>query len=421
MFYDEVKIYVKGGDGGNGIVAFRREKYVPLGGPSGGDGGRGGSVILQADAGLRTLVDYRYRTHHRGQRGQHGEGKNRHGRNAPDLVLRVPVGVVVKDADTGQVIADLVQSGQQIIVAAGGRGGRGNARFISKTDKAPRYAEKGEPGVERWIILELKLLADVGLVGLPNAGKSTLLSRISAAKPKIADYPFTTTTPNLGVVKVGEETSFVVADIPGLIAGAHQGAGLGLKFLRHIERTRVLVHVLDTSLPDEEIINNWRTVMAELSLYKEELARRVQVIAANKTDLPGSEEKITFLRSHFGSSYALYPISAVTGAGIDELLYHLASLLAELPPPVPLLEPQETKVTTYSVQEPTVEREGGVFTVKDPEVERRVAMTYLDNEEALRRLQVYLRNKGVEEALKEAGVYEGATVRIGQYEFEYRE
>lgn len=423
MFYDEAKIYVKGGDGGNGIVAFRREKYVPRGGPSGGDGGRGGSVILEADAGLRTLVDFHYRAHYRAERGQHGQGKDRHGRSAPDLILRVPAGVVVRDAATGQVLADLVANGQQVVVAAGGRGGRGNARFVSPTDRAPTFAEKGEPGEERWLILELKLLADVGLVGLPNAGKSTLLARISAARPKIAAYPFTTLAPNLGVVRLEDGNSFVVADIPGLIAGAHQGAGLGLKFLRHIERTRVLVHVLDISHPEEEVLDNWRTVNDELAHYNPELARRPQVVAANKMDIPGGEEKVTFLEKQLGPDYRIFPIAAATGQGISALLYHLAGLLDTLTPPAPVTVPkeEEEKVTTFAPEELTIVKENGVFVVRNQAVERRVAMTYLDNEEALRRLQAYLKEKGVDAALRRAGATTGATIRIGKYEFEYVE
>nr|WP_277995932.1 GTPase ObgE [Moorella thermoacetica] len=421
LFYDEAKIYVKGGDGGNGIVAFRREKYVPRGGPNGGDGGRGGSVILEADAGLRTLVDFRYRAHYRAERGQHGQGKNKHGRSAPDLILRVPVGVVVRDATSGQVLADLVEDGQRVVVAAGGRGGRGNARFVTSTDRAPTFAEKGEPGEERWLVLELKLLADVGLIGLPNAGKSTLLARISAARPKIADYPFTTLTPNLGVVRLEDGDSFVVADIPGLIAGAHQGAGLGLKFLRHIERTRVLVHVLDTSQPGEEVLAGWRTVNDELAHYNPELARRPQVVAANKMDIPGGEEKVAFLRERLGDSYRIFPISAATGEGVQELLHHVSGLLATLPPPAPVTAPEEEKVTALAPEELTIEREGQVFIVKNPDVERRVAMTYLDNEEAVRRLQVYLKQKGVDDALRRAGAATGAIIRIGKFEFEYVE
>ncbi|MBC7324557.1 MAG: GTPase ObgE, partial [Moorella sp. (in: Bacteria)] len=346
-------------------------------------------------------------------------GKNKHGRSAPDLILRVPVGVVVRDAATGRVLADLVKEGQRVVVAAGGRGGRGNARFVSPTDRAPTLAEKGEPGEERWLLLELKLLADVGLVGLPNAGKSTLLSRISAARPKIADYPFTTLTPVLGMVRVGESSSFVVADIPGLIAGAHQGAGLGLKFLRHIERTRVLVHVLDVSLPEEEVLHNWQTVNDELAHYNPELARRPQVIAANKMDIPGGEVKVAYLKEHLSDAYPVFPIAAATGAGLEPLLYHLAAMLDSLPPPAPLLEPAEEKVITFTPEEITVTREGDVFLVRNKEIERRVAMTYLDNDEAVRRLQVYLEQKGLDAALRRAGVFPGATVRIGKCEFEY--
>ncbi len=247
MFRDEARIFVKAGDGGNGVVSFRREKYVPMGGPDGGDGGRGGDVVLQVEPGLRTLVDFRYKTHYRAENGQHGQGANRHGKRGNDLVVKVPPGTAVKDEASGEYIADLVEPGETFVVAYGGRGGRGNARFKASTRQVPRFAEKGEPGEERWLVLELRLLADVGLVGYPNAGKSTLLSRISAARPKVASYPFTTLEPNLGVVSVAEGESFVAADIPGLIEGAHQGVGLGHDFLRHIERTRVLIHVVDAS------------------------------------------------------------------------------------------------------------------------------------------------------------------------------
>ncbi|MDN5347287.1 MAG: GTPase [Clostridia bacterium] len=328
MFYDEAKIYVRSGDGGNGAVAFRREKYVPRGGPSGGDGGRGGSVILIADPSLHTLVDFRYKRHYYAQRGEHGQGKNKHGKNAPDLILKVPVGTVVRDAQTGELLADLSEAGQQVVVAAGGRGGRGNARFATPTNRAPTYAEKGAPGEERWLYLELKLLADVGLIGLPNAGKSSLLARISAARPKIADYPFTTLTPNLGVVSLGEGRSIVVADIPGLIAGAHEGAGLGLKFLRHIERTRLLLHVIDVSFKSgPEILADWETVRKELRAYDPELEARPQIVAANKIDLPGARENVDLLREKLGSEYEIVPISALTGEGIDGLLYRIEQKL----------------------------------------------------------------------------------------------
>ncbi|MCG0277585.1 MAG: GTPase ObgE [Thermanaeromonas sp.] len=421
MFYDEAKIYVRGGDGGNGAVAFRREKYVPRGGPSGGDGGRGGSVILEADPGLRTLVDFHYRTHYRAERGEHGQGKNKHGRSAPDLILRVPVGTVVKDAETNKVIADLIYPGQRVVVAAGGRGGRGNARFATPWDQAPTFAEKGEPGEERWLLLELKLLADVGLIGLPNAGKSTLLSRISAARPKIADYPFTTLTPNLGVVRLDEEHSFVVADIPGLIEGAHRGAGLGLKFLRHIERTRILVHVLEVGmLTGEEVLRNFKIVNEELNHYSPKLLERPQVIAANKIDLPGGEENVEFVKANLGASYRIFPISALKGEGLEPLLWHLAELLAGLPESEPITFEEEYEEVHVRKAPVSVVRQGNVFLVTGTEIERRVAMTDFNNEAAVRRLQRFLKRTGVEEALRRAGARPGDIVRIGEQEFEFQ-
>ena len=330
LFYDRAKIFVKAGDGGSGAVAFRREKYVPRGGPSGGDGGDGGSVYLVAHGGLRTLVDFKYQTHYRAERGEHGRGKEQRGRNGADLVLRVPVGTVVKDAQTQEVLADLVADGQKVRVARGGRGGRGNARLATPQDPAPRWAEKGEPGEERWIELELKLLADVGLVGLPNAGKSTLLAAISNARPKIAPYPFTTREPHLGVVAVGEGESFVVADIPGLIAGAHAGLGLGHEFLRHIERTRILVQVVDVGseegVPVEEA---FRTVGEELTLYNPELAARPRIVAANKMDLPAAEDNLRRLEQAVGECYEIFPISAATGRGLKALVTRLAALLRD--------------------------------------------------------------------------------------------
>jgi len=275
VFIDKAKIYVRGGDGGNGAVAFRREKFVPKGGPSGGSGGRGGNVIFRADEGLRTLIDFKYRRHYYAERGGHGEGKDRHGRNGKDLIVRVPVGTVIKDAKTGEVIADLIYNGQEVVVARGGRGGRGNANFATPTNQAPTFAEKGEPGEEREIILELKLLADVGLVGMPNVGKSTIISKVSKARPKIANYPFTTLVPNLGTVYLSENDSFVIADIPGLIEGAHQGSGLGHEFLRHVERTKLLVHVLDVSESEgRDCIEDFETINRELYAYSPALDRK---------------------------------------------------------------------------------------------------------------------------------------------------
>uniref|UniRef100_A0A7C2HUH9 GTPase Obg n=1 Tax=Ammonifex degensii TaxID=42838 RepID=A0A7C2HUH9_9THEO len=417
MFYDYLKVYVRAGDGGNGCVAFRREKYVPFGGPSGGDGGRGGDVILRADAGLRTLVDFHYKSHFKAGRGDHGEGKGRHGKSGADLVLRVPVGTVVRDAATGEVLADLVTDGDEVVVARGGRGGRGNARFATPTERAPRFAEKGEPGEERWLELELKLLADAGLVGLPNAGKSTILSRVSAARPKIADYPFTTLEPCLGVVRVEEGESFVLADLPGLIEGAHAGAGLGHKFLRHVERTRLLIHVLDAAgTGGRDPVADFAAVNRELVLYSAELAGRPQVVAANKMDLPESRANLERLRAAL-QGYEIFPVSAVTGEGLNRLISRVAALLRELP--APQVDYPSGRMVT-GIAPLRVRREAGVFIVEDGAVERRVAMTDLDNPEAVRRLRQYFERAGVTAALRAAGVKPGDTVRIGREEFVYQ-
>ncbi|MEW6183613.1 MAG: GTPase ObgE [Bacillota bacterium] len=415
MFYDYLKISVKAGDGGNGCVAFRREKYVPYGGPSGGDGGRGGHVILQAAAELRTLVDFRSKRHLRAERGGHGEGKQMHGKNGADLVLRVPVGTVVRDASSGELLVDLTGGGQEAVVARGGRGGRGNARFATPTEKAPRFAEKGEPGEERLLELELKLLADVGLIGFPNAGKSTILSRVSAARPKIADYPFTTMEPYLGVVRPAEGESFVLADLPGLIEGAHSGAGLGHQFLRHIERTRLLVHVVDAAGTDgRDPVENVAAINREIELYSPELSLRPQVVAANKMDLPEGRANLDRLRAALRNR-EIYPVSAVTGEGLDRLMSRVAAHLRELPAPEPV---ELTRAVV--VEEPLrVRREDEVFVVESREIERRVAMTDLDNPEAVRRLKRYFSQTGLEENLRSAGIKPGETVRIGQDHFEY--
>jgi GTP-binding protein len=321
-FVDEAKIYVKGGDGGRGCVSFRREKYVPRGGPNGGDGGKGGDVVIIASASHRTLLDLKYQQHHVARHGGHGEGSDCTGRNSDDIVIRVPVGTVVSDDATGEVLVDLVEDGQRFFVAKGGRGGRGNAFFATSTNRAPRYAQPGEAGEERWVRLELKLLADVGVIGFPNAGKSTLISVVSAAKPKIADYPFTTLTPNLGVVKYKDSGSFVIADIPGLIEGAHKGVGLGTRFLRHVERTAVLIHLLDIS--GEDPVSGWRNFEAinrELALYDPALARKPQVVAIGKMDLTETRERVEKEVDRFkGKGIEVYKISAVTGEGVDALI-----------------------------------------------------------------------------------------------------
>jgi GTPase len=338
MFVDEVEVLVKAGDGGRGCVSFRREKYVPRGGPDGGDGGRGGAIFLEGDPGLTTLLDFRYRRQYRAARGGHGKGADRHGANSPDLTLRVPLGTVVHERDTGLLLGELTEAGQRLTVATGGRGGRGNARFATSTRRAPRIAEDGGAGEERWLRLELKLLADVGIVGFPNAGKSTLVSRLSAARPRIADYPFTTLQPTLGLVRLDEERSFVIADIPGLIPGASSGKGLGLRFLRHVERTRALVHLLDLDpATGRDPVDDWRQIQHELTEYSPELAARPQVLVANKVDLDSARLRLGQVRA-LGrrESLPVVAISARTGVGLDELRAELGRLLATPAAPRPV-------------------------------------------------------------------------------------
>ena len=329
MFVDEIEIFVKGGDGGAGCVSFRREKYVPYGGPDGGDGGHGGSVWLEADPALTTLLDYHYKRHYQAERGQHGKGANRHGAGGDDLTLRVPVGTVVSDRESDETLGDLTGSGQRILVQAGARGGRGNARFASATNRAPRKADLGRPGDGRWLRLELKLLADVGVIGFPNAGKSTLVSRVSAATPKIADYPFTTTTPQLGIVRVDVHSSFVIADLPGLIPGAAEGKGLGHQFLRHTERTRLLLHVLDLDPQSgRDPLDDLRVIDEELARYSESLAVRPQIIVPNKIDLPEAAPRREAVERFCASrGLPVMPISAATGRGLTELMNAVAGAL----------------------------------------------------------------------------------------------
>jgi len=329
VFVDEIEIFVKGGDGGAGCVSFRREKYVPYGGPDGGDGGHGGSVWLEADPALTTLLDYHYKRHYQAERGQHGKGANRHGAGGDDLTLRVPVGTVVSDRESDETLGDLTSPGQRILVQAGARGGRGNARFASATNRAPRKADLGRPGDGRWLRLELKLLADVGVIGFPNAGKSTLVSRVSAATPKIADYPFTTTTPQLGIVRVDVHSSFVIADLPGLIPGAAEGKGLGHQFLRHTERTRLLLHVLDLDpQTGRDPLDDLRVIDEELAQYSESLAARPQIIVPNKIDLPEAAPRREAVERFCASRGLLVmPISAATGRGLTELMNAVAGAL----------------------------------------------------------------------------------------------
>lgn len=426
MFIDEAVIQVQGGHGGNGCVSFRREKFVPRGGPDGGDGGHGGHVVLVADASFNTLLDYHYRTHYRAESGRQGSGNHRHGRSGQDLILKVPVGTVVYEAETGRKIADLVKPGQRVVVARGGIGGRGNAFFATATRQAPQFAEKGAPGEQRTLRLELKLIADVGIVGFPNVGKSTLLSRISAAKPKIADYPFTTLAPNLGLVRWGSQT-FVVADLPGLIEGAHKGVGLGDRFLRHIERTRLLLHLLDVDpSTGREPLQDFDIIQQELGFYSPSLLAKPMVVTLNKIDTLHDRSQLDQLQQSLESrGYPVFRLSAYTGEGLAELVGYLAEQVAKLPPTWEEekqgAESEEEWKSQAKQQFKTwrVRKEGKAYVVEGPLVEQIVQMTDLSNEEALQRMHRRLRGLGVIQALERLGIQEGETVRIGETELEY--
>jgi GTP-binding protein len=422
MFYDYAKIFVKGGAGGNGMVAFRREKYVPAGGPSGGDGGRGGNVVFVADEGLRTLVDFRFKKHFHAPTGEPGRSKNMHGAAGADISVKVPVGTVVKGED-GAVVGDLICHRQKLTVARGGRGGKGNARFVSSKNRAPRVADNGEPGQEGWLVLELKLLADAGLVGFPNAGKSSIIARVSAAKPKIADYPFTTIDPNLGVVRLDEEESFVLVDIPGLIEGAGKGAGLGHRFLRHVERTRLLIHVLDIAGSEgRDPLLDFEQIQKELEIYSPGLSQKPQLIAANKMDLPAGAENLARLREKLGDSYPIFPVSAATGQGCRELMQAVAVQLAELPLLPEISAEDEVKITRLEAETGPplfVRRENDYWILAGHEVERRILRTNFANEAAVSRLLNILRLMDVDKALRQVGAQNGDTIVIGPMEFEF--
>lgn len=434
MFYDHTKIYVKAGDGGDGSIHFRREKFVPYGGPDGGDGGRGGSIYMEATSNLNTLIDFRYRQHFKAGSGGAGARQKKHGAKGEDITLRVPIGTVIRDTETDELIADLVESGQRVMVARGGRGGLGNVHFATATHQAPREAQRGEPGEERWLLLELRLIADVGLVGYPNAGKSTLLSVVTAARPKIADYPFTTLAPNLGVVAVGQpgsgdEFSFVLADIPGLIEGAAQGVGLGHEFLRHVQRTHLLIHLLDGASLERDPWQDFQSINQELREYDEHLATRPQIIVLNKMDLPEAQERWPALKAKAEEAgYPAFAISAITHQGTAELIGYTARRLQEIQQeeaeqvaaqPIldmagPVLRPQPEDAFSIT-------KGKGVFIVKGKRVERAVNMTNLDSEESMDRLQVTLAKMGVTRALEEEGVKVGDRVRFGKVELYWGE
>jgi GTPase len=425
VFIDEAKIYVKGGDGGAGCKSFRREKHVPKGGPDGGDGGRGGAVVLEADQGLSTLLDFHRKRHFKAKRGTHGMGSNMDGAEGEDMVLHVPLGTVVREAETGDPIADLTHSGQRVIVARGGSGGRGNTHFVTPTRRAPAFAELGEPGEERWITLELKMLADAALVGFPSVGKSSLIAHMSAARPKIADYPFTTLQPNLGMVRAGEY-NYVVADVPGLIEGASEGAGLGHAFLRHIERTALILHVIDLTGGYEarDPVEGIATIHAELAAHAEELAERPRVLLGNKIDVAEGREA-----SERVAAYALerelpyFGVSAVTGEGMEPMMLAVGQMVHDLREAAAPTEQPYQQVYVYAPpqdEDLSVGRnDSGGWTVHGRNIERMVVMTEIGNEEAVAHLQRRLKRAGVEKALLEAGAHDGDSVTIGPVTFTF--
>jgi GTP-binding protein len=421
MFFDYAQIYVQAGDGGQGMVAFRREKYVPMGGPAGGDGGNGGNVILRAEEGLSTLADFRLRKHFKAPAGENGKAKNMQGAAGQDLIIKVPVGTVIRLAANGEIVADLSQPGQTFVAAQGGRGGKGNARFVTSVTRAPRIAENGQPGEARWLLLELKLLADVGLVGFPNVGKSTLLAHVSSAKPKISDYHFTTLQPHLGMVSLDYENSFVMVDIPGLIAGASEGVGLGHQFLRHIERTRLLLHVLDMSASEgRDPLEDFQIINEELEKYSPHLKARPQIIAANKMDLTGAQENLKRFQKKWADQYEIFPISAITGRGLKKMLWRLAELLIDLPPQPLIIPKEELCQVKVEKKEPyQIELVDGIWEVTGSEVEALVQKYNLQYEDSMRYFLVALRRLGVEEALREKGIKNGETVSIYGWQFEF--
>lgn len=424
MFVDRVKIEVRAGKGGNGAVSFRREKYIPKGGPNGGDGGKGGDIIIEVDDKIGTLIDLYNHPHQRAKNGESGQGSNKKGKNGEDLFIKVPLGTVVEDMDSSTILSDLIENGQRIIVARGGKGGQGNFRFKSSVRRSPRFAQKGEPGEEKKLYLSLKIIADVGLVGYPNAGKSTLLSRISAAKPKIADYPFTTLSPNLGVVSVNEVKSFIVADIPGLIEGAHQGTGLGDKFLKHIERTKIILHIIDGSIiKKEDPLYSFRAINKELNSFSEELTKKPQLIAINKCDLLSVKENMIYFKDVFHKEgYQVFPISALTGEGLNILIYSLSSLLDELKlqekETIAEVLPEKGAVYKFTPRY-VINKKGDLYEVTGAEIERIVAMTNFDNEEAIDYFQKIIKKMGLEKDLIKKGIKEGDQVKIKEIIFTF--
>ena len=422
MFIDETEIKVIAGAGGDGCTAFRREKYVSMGGPFGGNGGNGSSIIFEVDTGLHTLIDLRYAKTIKGRKGENGSGKNQHGKNSEDVIIKVPQGTVITDKDTNLIIADLKEKDSRVVVAQGGRGGRGNTAFKTQNNPCPSFSENGEPGETKVLKIELKMLADVGLVGLPSVGKSTFLSKISKAKPKIADYHFTTLSPNLGVCKTIDNRSFVVADLPGLIEGAHEGLGLGDKFLRHIERTKVIAHIIDMSgIEERDPIDDFNTINNELAKFSEKLAKKPMIVIANKMDMPNSEENLEKFRKNVDCK--VFTMSAINNEGIDEILVELANLL-ENTKDEPLYEETEYLshvLYKFKKEEPyEITKEDDCFVIRGEQVERLFKMTKFGSEEGILRFAKTLRKMGIDDKLEKMGAVEGDIVKILDFSFEYR-
>ena len=415
QFVDKARIFIKAGDGGDGCSSFHREKYVAQGGPDGGDGGRGGSIVFLADPNMNTLLDFRFSRHFRAERGENGKAKMSRGKNGQDVIIKVPVGTLVREVETGKIVADMNKPNRERIVLHGGRVGRGNARFATPTRQAPKFAQPGQKTAEHEVELELKTIADVGLVGLPNVGKSTILSVLTSAKPKIANYHFTTLTPNLGVVKRYGE-SFVLADIPGLIEGAAEGAGLGHDFLRHIERTRMLVHVVDMSgCEGRDPMEDYRQINAELAKFSESLGRLPQIIAANKMDITGAEDNLELFKMELGdTAVKIFPVSAATVSGFDALLDEIVKTLATLPKP---LEYDEDELVESYKYEPGY----GVYTLTGGTIDYLLDTTYAEDDESMRRFQQFLIKEGIIDALRERGATDDSTIRMGEWEFDFIE
>lgn len=423
MFIDEVVIELNAGRGGNGCMAFRREKYIEMGGPYGGNGGHGGNIVFEVDEGLNTLIDLRYKKIYKASSGAHGTGKGCNGKNAEDLIIKVPLGTVITDMDTNLIIGDLTKKGDRVIAALGGRGGRGNMAFATRNNPAPSFCENGEPGEVRKVKVELKLLADVGLVGLPSVGKSTFISKVSAAKPKIAAYHFTTLTPNLGVVKTKDNRSFTVADLPGLIEGASLGEGLGDKFLKHIERTRVIAHIIDMSgIEGRNPIDDYKIINKELENFNKKIMDKPQIVIANKMDMENSLENLKEFKSHVNCE--VFEISAINGEGLDEVLIRLADMLETIEKQ-PLYEEEKFEshvLYKFKEEQPfKIIKDNDIYIVKGEEIEKILKMTWFASDEAFKRFSKKLVKLGIDEKLKEMGIKEGDIVRILDYEFEYKE